>query len=123
MFWCPNEDSISNIQTWWPGANYVDIVGIDVYPASGSTFDSVYGSFYNTFAKGYNKHFAIGETGSNSGSVSAKESWLNAVAEADLTKYPCYKAATWFEYLKGTDFRVIIGQSAATIKQSLSNFK
>ena len=36
MFWCPNDpnegDSIDSIQGWFPGPDYVDIVGIDVYP-------------------------------------------------------------------------------------------
>ena len=125
MFWSPNYDSnMNNLQGWWPGANYVDIVGMDYYPNPGTTFSAAFDNFYNTFAVGYNKHFCLGETGSNSGSVSAKESWLTAVSEVDLSKYPCYKSASWFEYYKGSDdFRVIIGQSAATVKQTLSNFK
>lgn len=29
MFWSPNRDSLDNIAPYWPGPDYVDIVGID----------------------------------------------------------------------------------------------
>lgn len=123
MFWSPNSDSVTNIQGWWPGANYVDIVGLDVYPGSGATFASAYGAFYNAFAKTYNKHFCIGETGAGNDAVANKEAWVKQLANTDVSAYPCYKSATWFEYNKGgDDFRVIEGQSAGTVTETLSNF-
>ncbi|MCJ1454462.1 hypothetical protein MMC28_004815 [Mycoblastus sanguinarius] len=125
MFWSPNSDSPSDLSGWWPGANYVDIVGMDVYPDSSQspTFASVYGPFYDTFAAGYNKHFAIGETRSKEGDVGSKEAWVKQLADTDVSAYPCYISATWFEYQKGSqDFRIIQGQSAATIQETLSNF-
>ena len=124
MFWSPNEATSSDLQGWWPGPDYVDIVGIDWYPKdSTATFASVYGDFYNAFAKQYNKHFCIGETGFDGGSTSDKEAWVEQLANSDVSAFPCYKSTTWFEYHKdGDDFRIIQGQSAATIKQTLSNF-
>lgn len=123
MFWSPNSDSVSNIQGWWPGANYVDIVGLDVYPQPGATFASIYGPFYNAFAKTYNKHFCIGETGSGNDAVADKEAWVKQLANTDVSAYPCYKSATWFEFDKGgDDFRIIEGQSAGTVTETLSNF-
>lgn len=123
MFWSPNVDSVANLNGWFPGANYVDIVGVDDYPGAGATFASAYGDFYNAFAKGYNKHFCIGETGvANGGSVSDKEAWVKQLANTDVSAYPCYVSTTWFEYDKGVDFRIIEGQSAATITETLSNF-
>ena len=124
MFWCPNEDSVENVQGWFPGADYVDIVGIDIYPAEpGATFASVYGDFYGAFAKGYNKHFCIGETGvEQGGSVADKENWVKQLANSDVSAYPCYKSATWFEFYKGVDFRIVEGQSKATVGETLSNF-
>ncbi|KAL9611135.1 MAG: hypothetical protein Q9167_004215 [Letrouitia subvulpina] len=109
MFWSPNQNTTSEpIDGWWPGGNYVDIVGIDVYPDPGATFASAYGEFYNAYARGYNKHFCIGETGANQGgSVAAKEAWVKELANTDVSAYPCYKSATWFEYNKGVDFRII----------------
>ena len=32
MFWTPNVDQSSNLQQWFPGADNVDIVGMDDYP-------------------------------------------------------------------------------------------
>ncbi|CAF9943385.1 MAG: hypothetical protein ALECFALPRED_000257 [Alectoria fallacina] len=125
MFWCPNDDTTSEpVAGWWPGADYVDIVGMDVYPGAGATFASVYGTFYADYASTYNKHFCIGETGAaNGGSVANKEAWVTQLANTDVSTYPCYKAATWFEFDKGgDDFRIIQGQSSATIQQTLSNF-
>ncbi|KAL9036492.1 MAG: hypothetical protein Q9214_006108 [Letrouitia sp. 1 TL-2023] len=124
MFWSPNQNTTSEpIDGWWPGANYVDIVGIDVYPDPGATFASAYGEFYDAYARRYNKHFCIGETGANhGGSVAAKEAWVKQLANTDVSAYPCYKSATWFEYHKGVDFRIVQGQSADTIRQTLSNF-
>ena len=126
MFWSPNYDSnpSSNLNGWWPGANYVDIVGMDVYPSAGSSFEDVYGAFYSAFATRYNKHFAIGETGgANGGTGPPKEQWATHRANTHDSAYPCYKSATWFEFYKGEDdFRIIQEQSAATIKETLSNF-
>lgn len=118
MFWSPNSASSDELKQWFPGADYVDIVGIDIYPSSGATFDDTYGDFYDAFAKGYNKPFAIGETGSKSYDHNSKEEWLAQLTSADLTKYPLYKSASWFEYLKdGDDFRVVIDQDVAdTVK-------
>lgn len=124
MFWSPNADSVDDLNGWWPGANYVDIVGMDDYPSSGATFASTYGAFYSGFASRYNKHFCIGETGAvNGGTVAAKEAWVKQLANTDVSAYPCYKSATWFEFDKGgDDFRIIEGQSQATITETLSNF-
>lgn len=116
MFWCPNIDSVANIQPWWPGADFVDIVGVDNYPPAGTTFETAYGEFYDGFAARYNKHFCIGETGSiEGGTVEAKEAWVSQLATADLSRFPCYKSISWFEYQKhspdGTqlyDYRIIV---------------
>ncbi|KAI4216027.1 MAG: hypothetical protein LQ351_001523 [Letrouitia transgressa] len=46
MFWSPNQNTTSEpVDGWWPGADYVDIVGIDIYPDPGATFASTYGDF------------------------------------------------------------------------------
>ena len=130
MFWSPNEPSegasIASLQSWFPGTDYIDIVGIDVYPAAepAPTFASVYGDFYDLFAKAYNKHFCIGETGvAHGGSIAAREEWVKHLANsADVSAYPCFKSATWFEFDKGVDFRVVEGQSKVTVGETLSNF-
>ena len=131
MFWSPNVDTASEpVDPWWPGPDYVDIVGVDAYPGDlAATFASTYGPFYDKYAKRYNKHFCIGETGFNTTNIPGKEAWVKQLANFDLSAYPCFKSATWFEYDKvdengkGVDFRLIEGQSAATVKETLSNFQ
>lgn len=120
MFWSPNSASSATLQQWYPGTQYVDIVGMDVYPKSGSSFSSVYGDFYNAFSAKTNLPFAIGETGSGADDVSSKEAWLTQITNADYSAFPNYKAGCWFEYLKGgDDFRVT---QPAEIKETMSNF-
>ena len=61
MFWCPNVDRVENTLHWWPGAEYVDMVGVDNYPPAGTTFAYAYGDFYDGLAARYNKYFCVGE--------------------------------------------------------------
>jgi beta-mannanase len=123
MFWSPNQASSSSLQAWWPKPETVDMVGIDIYVGPGATFANTYGDFYDAFAKKYNKPFVIGETGTKSGNVADKESWVKALASADLSAYPCFKSVSWFEYYKGYDFRVAVGQSDSVLKETMANFE
>ena len=55
--------------------------------------------------------------------MSNKEAWVTQLANTDVSAYPCYKSATWFEFDKGgDDFLIIEGQSAGTVTETLSNF-
>jgi len=111
MYWSPNNigNNADSLDGWWPGADNVDIVGIDVYPKEGTNFAAAYGSFYNAFAKKYNKPFYIGETGST-GSDSAKKEWLTDLVNPG-SEFPLYGGMSWFEYNKKGegDFRVVLG--------------
>lgn len=104
MFWSPNRAKSSDLQQWWPGTNYVDIVGMDAYPEPGSSvcfalcqcgvvrllmcrqFSSVYSDFYHAFSTKYNKHFVLGETGSGVYDVANKEAWLKQITQSDFSK-------------------------------------
>jgi hypothetical protein len=66
---------------------------------------------------------AIAETATKPASMSIKQAWVRHLANADLTKYPCFKSVTWFELDKGYDFRVVMNQSQETIDQTLCNFR
>ena len=125
MFWNPNYNTVDNLNPWWSGADYVDIVGMDNYPPPGASFETAYGYFYYGFAELYNKYFAIGETGVINGSdVASKEEWLSQLVSADASAYPCYVSASWFEFLKTDfDYRLVLGQSEDTIEQTISHFK
>ena len=51
MFWSPNNADVSSLYQWFPRANSVDIVGIDICPASGQagSFSEVYQIFFFLF--------------------------------------------------------------------------
>ncbi|KAL9086539.1 MAG: hypothetical protein Q9159_004129 [Coniocarpon cinnabarinum] len=124
MFWSPNEASSSDLQAWFPGADVVDIVGMDDYPkAAAATFADTFGDFYNAFAKKYSIPFVIGETGTGSGDVTAKEHWLKELTNADYTDFPLYKMGNWFEYNKEFDFHVVLDVDQDTLGQTKSNFQ
>ena len=114
MFWSPNNVKGDNSQLtpWWPGADTVDVVGIDVYPDSQDGFAASFQGFHDTYAAPYNLPFALGETGwANGGSDSEKRYWLEQVSgEAAKQSCPLYVGFSWFEYYKeGDDYRVVAG--------------
>ena len=108
MFWSPNNignGSAEVLDQWYPGDETVDIVGIDCYPQSTvQTFEYLYKDFYERFAAGKGKPFAIGETGAN---ATYKEWWLKELVNQRRADYPHYISMSWFEYLKEADFRLV----------------
>ncbi|PVI05565.1 glycoside hydrolase family 26 protein [Periconia macrospinosa] len=117
-FWSPNRnDDGKQLPQYWPGKEYVDIVGIDCYPGKNEDpskidlFDKMYGNFYNTYSKANNLPFAIGETGAD---AARKEAWLKTLVSKQVkAKYPNYVSMSWFEFKKTenggtTDFRIVM---------------
>ncbi|KAL1668958.1 glycoside hydrolase family 26 protein [Schizophyllum commune] len=125
MFWCPNAaGSMDDLAPFWPkDPDTVDLVGIDIYPKKQQTFEDVYGDFYDTYAKGKGKPFAIGETGNGADDASLKEYWFKQIAEADTGKFPDFVATCWFEYDKERDFRLVIDQSEETVDMTRSELE
>ncbi|PWY74326.1 glycoside hydrolase [Aspergillus heteromorphus CBS 117.55] len=134
MFWSPNENTTSEpVAPWWPGEDYVDIVGMDYYPDASDLpdFATAYGDFYDTYAKGYSLPFAIAETGTQLGSgaatVAQKQQWLKSIINpaAGLGDYDeFYVSCTWFEYGPPTnevDFYIVYGQTEAVVEETISN--
>ncbi|CAI7587570.1 unnamed protein product [Penicillium pancosmium] len=122
MWWSPNVDStgVQAISQYWPGPDYVDLVGIDCYPQgtiTSSSFANCYQSFYNTYSAAYSKPFAIGETGACGSSA---EAWLSALMNPP-SGYPNYIAMSWFEYSKECDFRIIESSLLPQTKNILLN--
>jgi beta-mannanase len=113
MWWSPNVDtSTTPVAPYWPGASYVDIVGIDCYPnttpLSASAFQNCYDKFYQTYAAANNLPFAIGETGYGPDNAA----WVSQLVNQDMCKYPNYIAASWFEYNKEQNFLIVEGSSS-----------
>jgi beta-mannanase len=135
MYWSPNDDTSSEpVAPWWPGKQYVDIVGMDVYPDADQgipSFDDVYASFYKTYAAANSLPFAIGETGTQSssgGSASSaqKEQWLKNIINpaSGFSDYPEYCSCTWFEYgppTNGIEYYVVYDQSSEVVNETISN--
>ncbi|KAF3010836.1 hypothetical protein E8E13_008790 [Curvularia kusanoi] len=121
-FWSPNQakNPSSDLQPWWPGEEFVDLVGIDCYPgsnddtSSNELFDRLYGEFYATYSKPYGLPFAIGETGAGPGQ---KEQWLKTLVTQEKSKYPNYVSMSWFEFDKEADFRIVMTDEA-TLQQT-----
>lgn len=120
-FWSPNQEGdVKKLQAWWPGQEYVDLVGIDCYARDGqnmdgsAVFEQFYGNFYDTFSKPYNLPFVIGETGAP---PALKEGWLKQLVSQDRTKYPNYISMSWFEYDKEADMRIVMTDDA-TLQQT-----
>ncbi|MCJ1275442.1 hypothetical protein MMC21_003245 [Puttea exsequens] len=104
MYWSPNYDPPAMLKsTWYPTSGAVDNVGIDDYPKSQMSFQSVYGSFCQTFPY---LPFVVGETAT--GDSSAKTYWLQQLSGAQArTTCPKYLGWNWFEYEKEANFDVV----------------
>lgn len=120
-YWSPNQEGdMKNLEPFWPGPEYVDLVGIDCYPKSGDDtsgndlFDRLYGDFYKTYSEPYDLPFAIGETGAGPGQ---KEGWLKQLVSQDKSKYPNYVSMSWFEFDKEADFRIVMTDDS-TLQQT-----
>lgn len=125
MFWCPNNAKTMDLyEEWWPGPEYVDIVGMDIYASkTTANFRNIYGGFYEAYAKKYRKHFVIPETATKPDTPELKQSWLKALASDDLSAYPCLKSISWFELRKSFDYRVVMGQGDVVMKKTMGNFR
>ncbi|KAK8129754.1 glycoside hydrolase [Apiospora kogelbergensis] len=132
MMWSPNGNDLDQLGNWWPGAEYVDIVSLDSYPKDRATIDrgfgGSFGKVHDDFAKKYNKPFLIGET-AFTGSEAEKTEWIKKLTTSDdLSKYPNYKGAMWFEYNKKennkqNNFYVIYGHNKKEIDGVVANFQ
>ncbi|KAK8086518.1 hypothetical protein PG994_001492 [Apiospora phragmitis] len=132
MMWSPNGNDLDQLSNWWPGAEYVDIVALDSYPQDQAKieqgFAGSFGKVHDDFAKKYNRPFMIGETGFT-GSEQLKTDWVRRLTNVDdLSKYPNYKGAMWFEYNKNeggkqNNFYVVYGHTKKEIDAVDANFK
>lgn len=56
--------NVGAVRTWWPGAEYVSLVGIDgYYYHSTDTFDEIFGSTISAVRRLTNKHILLAEIG------------------------------------------------------------
>ncbi|ORY38575.1 hypothetical protein BCR33DRAFT_425673 [Rhizoclosmatium globosum] len=134
IVWSPNFDLKPGNTEYWPGTDYVDVVGTSVYwkgfgynnPMPPSYVSDSMATVYNEYAKVYQKPFVISEcsaawesgSGSNPGtgqtfaSVTSsidqvgfqKSFWTEVLSTKLLDSYPLLQAAYIFEDAKQEEF-------------------
>lgn len=106
-------DSVDTIDAmWFPGDEYVDIVGLDAYGEVINGEQVTFDFHMKDFCAKYPKiPVALAETGwINGGSADQKQYWLKQVSSADTMKTcPQYIGFSWFEYDKDGDYRIVMG--------------
>ena len=94
--WCPGTVRNDNYQAYYPGADYVDWIGIDGYDRThtgAAAFASVFGGFYREFA-GQDKPMVVAETGAQAVDQAA---YLQSLATVMPTQFPQFKALVYFD--------------------------
>lgn len=106
--WCPNVTytGTAPLADIWPGADYVDWTGMDIYNATeaGGTWlgfsDAVdnasFTSYSTTIALAPTKPFMFGEIGCGEAGGS-KEVWITEAFDAIRRAYPNCRAVVWFD--------------------------
>jgi len=118
--WCTGDvgDSVSTLQSVYPGDAYVDWVGTDIYIGQGQTFDQgVHPELDNIRAVASNKPVMIPETG-YSGSDSASY-WYNLLTNELPNNYPYIKAVVIWEMPSG--LTVVDSATLPSFKQGIAS--
>lgn len=119
-----NIENDSAYAKYWPGADYVDVVGIDYYPSSTGTFVSKMQNFHDTYAVDGVK-FAIGETGlGKSADIATRLAYVEELT-SDSTKsaLPNYVGCSWFNVsLAMHSYRAYTNHPFMTVLQRSEQF-
>lgn len=101
--WCPNNEPLSSLTSYYPGDNYVDVVAIDGYnwgnTKSWSTwrsFKTIFDGPYTALAGLTTKDIWIVETSSQE-SGGSKAAWISDAYNYARNYYPRLKALMWFD--------------------------
>lgn len=127
--WAPNVDvsrknALQTFATYYPGNEYVDLIGLNGYNWGTSqktpTWTSWWRTFYEVFEPSYtvmaektNKPMIIPEMASAEVGGS-KATWIKDAFYQIRTNFPRFKAVTWFNINKETDWR--FHHSSTTLK-------
>ncbi|GAA6042732.1 hypothetical protein JCM8097_005554 [Rhodosporidiobolus ruineniae] len=111
MFFTPNvAGSLDDYVSWMPDdTSTIDYLGIDYYPSGADeTFVDRMQPLYDKYCSDGSIKFAIGETGLGwTGTIDERLAWLNQTTSAETAKaMPNYVGISWFNYMKGVDFRL-----------------
>ena len=125
--WCPNVAFPGNIpmEELYPGASYVDWVGMDGYNWAyvgarhqPKTFSQLFQKTYSIFLQlAPNKPMMVAETACTNMQVN-EAGWITDAFTVQLPKYfPQIKAVVWFNQNKETDWRI---ESSATTRATFA---
>lgn len=121
--WSPNSTFNS---AYYPGDDYVDVIGVDLYEATTTSLRSELGAVVD-FATTHNKVAVFAETGDRNSDATAPQYWKNVVLPG-ITGDPTGKAKkiawalTWINSSWSEPYVAHSGSSAA-VKQSFIDFK
>jgi len=124
--WSPNRDgSIAEAQatfnTYYPGDNYVDYIGMDGYnwgtlydtpdwTSWWQSFEEVFGPSYDVAVANTNKQVVIAETATTevggTPQNGGKAQWITDAFNSLSTRFPRVAMMTWFNVDKETDWRI-----------------
>jgi hypothetical protein len=119
--WCPGnvDDSISKLKSVYPGDNYVDWVGTDIYLSTGQTFaQGANPELPNIQTVAPNKPVMLPEIG-YSGSDSASY-WSNLLTNILPNNYPYIKAVVVWE-MPSAGLTVVNSQNLASFRSAISS--
>lgn len=103
--WSPNilrGASSTTINQFWPGPDYVDIVGVTGYGVREPTPDLTFGPTLTLIEALTDKPLLLTETGAKPDS--SKPQWISGFGDW-LLKYPKILGFVWFQSDRGDDFR------------------
>jgi hypothetical protein len=121
--WSPNSTFNS---AYYPGDDYVDVIGVDLYEATTTSLRSELGAVVD-FAAAHNKIAVFSETGDRNSDATSPQYWKNTVLPG-ITGDPTGKskkiawALTWINASWSEPYVAHAGSSAA-VKQSFIDFK
>jgi len=115
--WSPNADSVPNtranqIKEYWPGEEYVDIIGLDGFNfgagkgMSWRSFEKIYTAPYREVCKlSSTKPIIVAEIGCTA-EGGDKAAWIAAMFKVIPVKFPRMVGVVWFNADKDRDWRV-----------------
>jgi hypothetical protein len=117
VVWLWNPSGSNDPAPYYPGAAYVDWVGVDKYDDADVSFAATFAQAYG-FLTPFGKPIMIAETGAD---VSIQPAFLNAAAATLQTQYPQVKALVYFDSSGFTDSWTLSPQGLSAFRTMGAN--
>ena len=119
--WCPGiSGGVAESAQYFPGAAYVDWIGVDGYDRKGEGaggFAQIFGAWYSAYA-GYGRPLMIGETGAIATDQAA---YLQGIGSALPSQFPDIKALVYFDAPGPADLWVLTPDGLQAYRQLASS--